>query len=138
MKWFRSTDTIEMKEQPYLLSGTVNKREFIYKDGIVPMEYEFNNRRRQNLPDSIRESKEIPLGSLIKKTIKSKEQRAIDTGLIFDLLPRTHGIIEVLRIKTIKKLWIAPRILLRGNKTIKALAANLTNKKIIIFKTVLI
>ena len=35
VKWFRTTDTIEMKEQPYLLSGTVNKREFIYKEGIA-------------------------------------------------------------------------------------------------------
>ena len=37
-KWFRNIDKIEMKEQPYLLSNTENKRKFIFnnnKDYII-------------------------------------------------------------------------------------------------------
>ena len=32
IKWFRYLNTIEMKEQPYILSSTINKRELIYKE----------------------------------------------------------------------------------------------------------
>ena len=32
VKWFRSIDKIEMKESPYLLSNTENKRTLIYKN----------------------------------------------------------------------------------------------------------
>ena len=35
VKWFRTTDRIEMIEQPYILSGTDNKRENIFTNGIV-------------------------------------------------------------------------------------------------------
>lgn len=35
IKWFRNINTIEMKESPYLLSYTENKREFIYNNGIA-------------------------------------------------------------------------------------------------------
>ena len=35
VKWFRSINQIEMKEQPYILSSTANKREFIFKNGIA-------------------------------------------------------------------------------------------------------
>jgi len=35
VKWFRSINSIEMMEQPYLLQMTANKRHIIYKDGIA-------------------------------------------------------------------------------------------------------
>lgn len=35
IKWFRTIDLIEMKLQPYILSKTENKREFIYQNGIA-------------------------------------------------------------------------------------------------------
>ena len=35
VKWFRTTNRIEMKEQPYFLSSTDNKREFIYENNIA-------------------------------------------------------------------------------------------------------
>ena len=37
IKWFRSIDQIEMKEQPYLLSTTENKRQIISYGGIQIM-----------------------------------------------------------------------------------------------------
>ena len=33
VKWFRSLNKIEMKFNPYSLTATMNKREFIYENG---------------------------------------------------------------------------------------------------------
>ncbi len=35
VKWFRNIDQIEMKQSPYLLTITQNKREFIYKNNLA-------------------------------------------------------------------------------------------------------
>ena len=46
IKWFRSIDQIEMKEQPYLLSTTENKRQIIFDSNNVAIDtqaYKVNN-----------------------------------------------------------------------------------------------
>lgn len=35
IKWFRTLNNIQMKEQPYALSTTMNKREIIYREGVA-------------------------------------------------------------------------------------------------------
>lgn len=48
IKWFRNINTIEMKEQPYILSATANKREFIYESGkaIDTKAFKLNNNKK--------------------------------------------------------------------------------------------
>ena len=109
------------------LIPTHNKKSFnvVYQDGIIPIEYTFNNQVHQKGPNQIFENDGFPIKLPINFSIQSGHQKIIKLGISFNIPPKLYGVIKNSPYAIRHEPHVAPGLIINQLKPIHILVANL-------------